>query len=73
MSFFGRRRKINDAPKEGEGVLCLTFGDTQSIEISGLRIHFDRITNHGDGASGNQECRVIIMGPKQVPVIRRKR
>lgn len=73
MAYHGRRREIKDKPVEGESLLCLTFGDRESVQVGETRIHFDRITDHGTGPGGNQEVRVLIMGPKTVPIRRVKR
>lgn len=73
MGYAGdRRNQFNDAPMQGEGLLCLNFGDKESIVIGECRVHFEKIMDHGD-RSGMQEVRVIIIGPRSVPITRRKR
>lgn len=64
--------QCEDEPKEGEGRLVLTFGDRQSIQIGEMRLHLHSIKASGE-VGGKREVRLIIVGPKSIPITRLKR
>lgn len=70
----GARSKyeINDEPKEGEGLLVMKFGDRNSLEINGVRMHLNFIKSTGAGG-GAREISILLVGPKHYKINRIER
>ncbi len=60
---------LYDQPKIGESVLVTSFGDKQSLLIGDFRVHLDWIKCTGENG-GARDIRVVIIGPKSVPILR---
>jgi hypothetical protein len=64
--------RIDDKPRDGESRLILELAEGQPIVIDGdIRIHLDHFKHAGtDGGTG--QIGIQIIGPREVPISRKK-